>query len=900
MFMASNASQENKCEAELDNIAILKELKLFFTSNKHQGLESEDCLRYNIVLEAYNAILVYAEGEHIHKLWVNGEALESQSAIETFAAIIESLEGLHNRIHINYAPIAGELDSRGTKKRAEPNVANFSEKVRAVIGYYESNDILFLRDALLNRAELRLDADNSILREDCRTYLVPPFCGADGLVALNGLKETICLALLGMEKTKQILCPYRMKGCQHWVTICILIVENSVRFKLHDSANFYHGEEIETALQDFFEQPKAFSEFIAQSNRIPKLTKADAQQRLKGIFFDAQGVTKINFENQGKSDIYAIQVGTENVYCGGYTTRLMVSLTLEPKQDLTKEAVWNCVGKEDKDLREEDAQIITEYNPSKINVFGRKGNGFDYKNTLVHFEKDAEQKRKTKEALAQIESILHTLDKKTLSSVYQIISESALNLDDGGNIKSILIEVYKKNKEKLSLNNPLSYFFDGRPAEIIENSKFDSSLLFVELFKEFRNVLSKKLVIRTQAEQLKDIFLKHPLISDGLENAVNLPSQAEIQAVAKKRGIPLIMPKSGAANGHESEKLEKQLEKKMGNEGTLDVPGEDFGLFNTKTLARQRNLDASLAGFSVEPSLVSPVVVPNVVSENESNQNMQANAGRDVIVINSAIADEMIVGGGSNSQDTIMFTGTVSPSVLHIEHSVIHQHVNKPMLDKAALGSKEADAINQLKAGYSTSEHIDIQGIFGRSLKLEGQYINLQILCTDLKAKKTEKDKESKESAETKSDEKYKDARMASVEDLFGDKRVIKAENLFKSTRELFNNQVLEAKDNDEVPRLLLVQGRAGIGKTTFVRYAAHQWSKGQLYANYTWVFTLTLRRLRFLSNAHELSLSEWVRRSQFGDWEQKEFGELWKQRIELAIHQKKVLLILDGYDETP
>jgi hypothetical protein len=107
---------------------------------------------------------------------------------------------------------------------------------------------------------------------------------------------------------------------------------------------------------------------------------------------------------------------------------------------------------------------------------------------------------------------------------------------------------------------------------------------------------------------------------------------------------------------------------------------------------------------------------------------------------------------------------------------------NKGVLDEATLDLKEKQALAQLKAGYLESKHASIQGIFGTPLQLEGQYINLQMLCVDLKNKKTEikKDKESKDSAETKRDEKYKDARMASVEDLFGDKRAIKTEDLFK------------------------------------------------------------------------------------------------------------------------
>ncbi len=528
MFAASNPSYESKRETELDNIAILKELKLFFIGNKHQGSESQDCLRYNSVLEAHNAILVYDEEESVHKFWVNDEPLEPQGAIGTLTAIIESLEALHARdkggvLNIassstanpgntevkthaelnatNHIPTVNALALSDTKEREKSSFAIFSQKAQVVTGYYESNDILFLRDAFLSKEGLKLDADNSIIKDGCRTYLVPPFCGMDGLEALNGLKETICIALLNTEKIKQILCPYRMKWVQHWVTICILVTnQNNVHFKLHDSANLYSSEEIEIALQDFFQQQKEFSDFIAQNNRIPKLTKIDIQARLKTIFFDEQGVKKINFENQGRSNIYPIQARTGNVYCGGYATRLIVSLTSAPKQDVTKEAVWNCGSKEDKDLREEDAQIITEYNSSKISVFGRTGNGSGYKNTSVHFEKDAEQKRKTREAFSQIKSTLNTLDEKILSSMHQIISKSTLDLDGGGNIKNILIDIYKKNREKLSANNPLSYFFDGQPPEIDQNSKLDSGLLFVELFKEFKGILTKKLRIKPNVQ----------------------------------------------------------------------------------------------------------------------------------------------------------------------------------------------------------------------------------------------------------------------------------------------------------------------------------------------------------------------------------------------------------------
>lgn len=63
-----------------------------------------------------------------------------------------------------------------------------------------------------------------------------------------------------------------------------------------------------------------------------------------------------------------------------------------------------------------------------------------------------------------------------------------------------------------------------------------------------------------------DAGLRNPLISDELENAANLPSQAEIQAYAQKRGIPFMMHKSDVTPAHESKKSQKHFERKSENE----------------------------------------------------------------------------------------------------------------------------------------------------------------------------------------------------------------------------------------------------------------------------------------------------------------------------------------------
>ncbi len=132
--------------------------------------------------------------------------------------------------------------------------------------------------------------------------------------------------------------------------------------------------------------------------------------------------------------------------------------------------------------------------------------------------------------------------------------------------------------------------------------------------------------------------------------------------------------------------------------------------------------------------IVGPSDYNSVVSS--VNTHIEVHAGRDVNVLMGPVTAEKVYVGGSHT----------------------HNH-EKPLLDEAALNAKETLVLSQLKASYSTPEYTTIPGIFGSPLKLEGQYINLQILCTDLKTKKTE-EKESEDSGEIKRDEKYKDARM--------------------------------------------------------------------------------------------------------------------------------------------
>lgn len=88
----SNLDADLKEEAEVDNVAVLNKLKIFFMSNKYKGSESQDCELYNRVLDRHKAVLIYLEDERMHKLFINDESLEQKDSIKKITQMIESLK----------------------------------------------------------------------------------------------------------------------------------------------------------------------------------------------------------------------------------------------------------------------------------------------------------------------------------------------------------------------------------------------------------------------------------------------------------------------------------------------------------------------------------------------------------------------------------------------------------------------------------------------------------------------------------------------------------------------------------------------------------------------------------------------------------------------------------------
>ncbi|CAF1214073.1 unnamed protein product [Rotaria magnacalcarata] len=95
----------------------------------------------------------------------------------------------------------------------------------------------------------------------------------------------------------------------------------------------------------------------------------------------------------------------------------------------------------------------------------------------------------------------------------------------------------------------------------------------------------------------------------------------------------------------------------------------------------------------------------------------------------------------------------------------------------------------------------------------------------------------------------------------------------------------------------LLVLGRAGIGKSTFCRYAAYRWANGEIWPQYDLVIVVPLRRLtaEFYPSVIEYSPVDIVIKLYLSC---TSLSQEDKQILREQLTRSKVLWILDGYDE--
>ncbi|KAF9390351.1 hypothetical protein BGX21_011492 [Mortierella sp. AD011] len=172
--------------------------------------------------------------------------------------------------------------------------------------------------------------------------------------------------------------------------------------------------------------------------------------------------------------------------------------------------------------------------------------------------------------------------------------------------------------------------------------------------------------------------------------------------------------------------------------------------------------------------------------------------------------------------------------------------------------------------------YLNIKRVSGDTLNLESCYINLAIVEAPYQR---QKDKENL-NAQTAAFH-----RMASYDGISRTNM-----NTPIPLEKLFDKRKLR-DGRDDVPKTILIQGRAGIGKTTLCKKLVHLYQSGLWRGRFDAVLWLPLRQLKVFKAR---GLKELLREKYF------QHSELDSKRLAnvLADHKSKVLFILDGLDE--
>ncbi|KAF8930906.1 hypothetical protein BGZ47_000331 [Haplosporangium gracile] len=190
------------------------------------------------------------------------------------------------------------------------------------------------------------------------------------------------------------------------------------------------------------------------------------------------------------------------------------------------------------------------------------------------------------------------------------------------------------------------------------------------------------------------------------------------------------------------------------------------------------------------------------------------------------------------------------------------------------------DIKSALKTHYASD--LLIRRISGDELELGTHFINLAIV----------------ESPAQREKEKQNLKEQAAVFHRIPSSEVVEGSNVQSSIplKQLFDKRKLrDGKEN--VPKRILVQGRAGIGKTTFCKKLVYEHQNGLWENRFDAVLWLPLRRLK-KSTSHTHTLESLLREKFFNSQRlDREQDELARTRTVRA-KEGKVLFILDGLDE--
>ncbi|MCX8566154.1 MAG: NACHT domain-containing protein [Glomeribacter sp. 1016415] len=225
--------------------------------------------------------------------------------------------------------------------------------------------------------------------------------------------------------------------------------------------------------------------------------------------------------------------------------------------------------------------------------------------------------------------------------------------------------------------------------------------------------------------------------------------------------------------------------------------------------------------------------------------------------------------------------GTINAPVQG-KNNTVNVHYYSPNSEARQPHAVSLDSLRNALYQYYQLSNLSIQRVSGDQMSLADCYINLAIVESQ---------------AQRKKDKEELEKRAATFERLpSSERQQLESTNPNKliALEKLFEKQKLrDGKDSEGIPKRILIQGRAGIGKTTLCKKLVYEYHHNGLWQDrFESVLWVPLRQLKTHSPKR---LEDLLCTQYFAGYESRQAQALSKV---FYTHQDKTLFILDGLDE--
>jgi hypothetical protein len=202
---------------------------------------------------------------------------------------------------------------------------------QAVRGFYSETDVIVLIEALLQTGGLTRDKNGRVSEHS--KILAPKRTILENGIVQSEIDDLV-LEISSMQSGQQVLIPVIIPSQVHWVTLQIKSYKDStLHLRVYDSKG---------------------SRYIKEMNKLSNLLKAQ---------FSVKTITV--------NEVTTPTIQHSDVYCGGYTARLISNLVLSSQSVYTHTSIWNCGVLKDQSLRAEDLSIVNAAKPFNYEKFGK-------------------------------------------------------------------------------------------------------------------------------------------------------------------------------------------------------------------------------------------------------------------------------------------------------------------------------------------------------------------------------------------------------------------------------------------------------------------------------------------------------------------------------------------------